>query len=99
LRLRLLVVPTAERHIRTASQWWRKNRLAAPDLFRKELDKAFDLLTTQPNIGPPAPNAKTPGVRRYHLSRIHYHIYYRLRADMVEILALWHVSRGSDPDL
>lgn len=99
LRLRLLVVPTAQRHIRAAIQWWRKNRPASPDLLSVELEQAFDLLTAQPYIGPPAPNVKTPGVRRFHLSRIHYHLYYRPQEDVVEILALWHVRRGSGPDL
>ena len=99
MKLRLLVVPTAQRHIRAAKQWWSKNRPAAPDLLSDELEKAFDLITTQPHIGPPAPNVKTPGVRRFHLSRIHYHLYYRPKPDVVEVLALWHVRRGSGPDL
>jgi plasmid stabilization system protein ParE len=98
LRLRLLVVPTAQRHIRAAKKWWKENRPAAPDLLSAELERAFDLITTQPNIGPPAP-VKTPGVRRFHLARIHYHLYYRPKPDVVEILALWHVRRGSGPDL
>jgi plasmid stabilization system protein ParE len=99
LRLRLLVVPTAQRHIRAAKQWWTKNRPAAPKLLNDELEKAFDLIASQPHIGPPAPNVKTPGVRRFHLARIHYHLYYRPKPTVVEVLALWHVRRGSDPDL
>ena len=42
-------------------------------------------------------NVKLPGVRRVHMARIHYHVYYRV-ADTppaVEVLALWHTSRGS----
>ena len=98
LRLRLRVVPTAERHIRIAAQWWHKNRRAAPDLFREELEKAFDLITTQPNIGPIAQNVNQPGVRRFHLSRIHYQLYYRHQGEMVEVLALWHDARGYGPE-
>jgi plasmid stabilization system protein ParE len=99
LKFRLRVVPTAQRHIRTASRWWLANRPAAPDLFREELAKVFDLITDQPDIGPVAPNIDTPGVRRFHLSRIRYHLYYRHKDDVVEVLALWHSSRGSDPQL
>lgn len=99
MRLRLRVVPTAERHIRIAAQWWHKHRQAASDLFGEEIEKAFDLLTRQPGVGPLAPNMSAPGVRRFHLARIHYHLYYRVTDDEVEILALWHVARGSTPKL
>ena len=99
MSLRLRVVPTAERHIRIAAQWWHKNRRAAPDLFGEELEKAFVLITSQPSIGPVASNVNQPGVRRFHLSRIHYQLYYRVDADVVEVLALWHDARGSAPEL
>jgi hypothetical protein len=38
-------------------------------------------------------------VQRFHLSRISYHLYYRVRGDRVEVLAFWHASRGSGPDV
>jgi plasmid stabilization system protein ParE len=75
------------------------NRPAAPRLFREELSRAFDLITEQPEIAPIAPEAEASGVRRFNLSRIRYHLYYRRRGDAVEVLALWHSSRGSTPDL
>jgi hypothetical protein len=40
-----------------------------------------------------------PAMPGGHLSRIHYQLYYRLDADVVEVLALWHDARGSVPDL
>jgi plasmid stabilization system protein ParE len=46
-----------------------------------------------------ATNVKTRGVRRLHLERIHYFLYYRLRGTAVQILALRHTSRGSGPGL
>ena len=99
MRLRLYVVPTARRQIEKAAQWWRVNRQAAPRLFRDELRQAFELITEQPEIAPIAPEVEAPNVRRFHLSRIRYHLYYRRREDTVEVLALWHSSRGSGPDL
>jgi plasmid stabilization system protein ParE len=44
-------------------------------------------------------NTKLAGVRRIHLSRIRYHLYYRVASHggAVEILALWHTSRGKGP--
>jgi plasmid stabilization system protein ParE len=88
LRQRLRVVPTAERHIRRASTWWAQNRPAAPALFHDELARAFDLITLQPDIAPIARELDLVGVRRFHLSRIRYHLYYRHRGDLVEVLAL-----------
>jgi plasmid stabilization system protein ParE len=57
------------------------------------------LIALQPDIGARALNAKLSGVRRVHLSRVRYHLYYRSRLDhgTVEVLALWHTSRGTGP--
>jgi plasmid stabilization system protein ParE len=93
------VVPTAQRHVRAASKWWHDNRPAAPDLFRTELERAFDFITMQPGIGPKVPGVTSEGIRRFHLSRIHYHVYYRVSDDLLEVLAVWHVSRESAPRL
>jgi plasmid stabilization system protein ParE len=70
-----------------------------PELLREELAKELDLITIQPNIGPRVASSGLPEIRRFHLSRIHYHLYYRVREDVVEILAFWHTSRGTLPDL
>jgi plasmid stabilization system protein ParE len=99
VRLRLHVVPDAERQIRRAATWWRANRPAARGLFQSELRRGFDLVTTQPDIGPPALDAELTGVRRIHLYRIHYYLYYQVEGDAIEILALWHTSRGDAPTL
>ena len=59
----------------------------------------FGVIALQPGVGARAVNARLAGVRRVHLSRVHYHLYYRVRSDPggVEILALWHTSRGTSP--
>ncbi|HEV7504024.1 MAG TPA: type II toxin-antitoxin system RelE/ParE family toxin [Thermoanaerobaculia bacterium] len=98
MRLRLRVVAHAERQIREAALWWRENRQSAPGMFQQELTRGFELITTQPYVGPRAPDADLPDVRRLHLSRIHYHLYYRVEGrDVIEVLALWHTSRGQGP--
>jgi plasmid stabilization system protein ParE len=43
---------------------------AAPDAFRDAIEKAFELICTQPNIGAVATNVKLRGVRRILLSRV-----------------------------
>ena len=97
---RLKVVGTAQHQIREAAAWWRRNRPAARALFRQELDRGFELITTQPGVGARALDVPIRGVRRIHLLRIHYHLYYRVvNEDTVEVLALWHKSRGSGPPI
>lgn len=92
MTLRLVVVPTAQRLIRTASRWWRENRSAAPDLLADELETAFAVITSQPKIGMHAPEAEEENVRRLHLRRTDYYLYYRHSDDLIEVLALWHAS-------
>jgi plasmid stabilization system protein ParE len=86
--------------MRAAVEWWQQNRPAAPKLLAEELERAFALITQQPGIDPTAPNVRAgKDVQRFHLSRISYHLYYRVRGDRVEVLAFWHASRGSGPDV
>lgn len=95
----LRVTRRAHSHIRRAAEWWELNRPLAPGAVHEELDQAFALLRSQPRIGAVAMNTMARGVRRLHLERIHYFLYYRLRRGTVEVLALWHTSRGSGPAL
>jgi len=100
-KLPIRVVRSAADQITTASAWWDANRPKAPGAFREEIERAFELVSSQPQIGTKAGNVRLAGVRRIHLSRIRYHLYYRVRESprVVEVLALWHTSRGSGPGL
>lgn len=95
------IVESATRAILEAAEWWSANRPKAPDAFAEELDRALQLLASQPAIGARARNIKLAGVRRIHLTRVHYYLYYRVIPEpaTVEILALWHTKRGSPPKL
>jgi plasmid stabilization system protein ParE len=87
--------------IEKADKWWRENREASPDALRDELENALRLIAVQPGIGRIAASAKLEEVRRIHLSRVHYHLYYRIRPDgaTIEVLAFWHARRGRSPSL
>ena len=93
----LRVTKRAQAQIDRAALWWDENRPLARGAFDEDLAEAFLLLNTEPNIGAPALNVRTQGVRRLHLARIHYYLYYRIRSAQVEVLALWHTSRGRGP--
>jgi plasmid stabilization system protein ParE len=99
--LPIKVTRRAEGEIARASNWWLANRPAAPEALREDLGRAFDLISRQPGIGSVAMNTKLRGVRRVYLSRVRYFLYYRVTAspEQVEVLALWHASRGKGPAL
>jgi hypothetical protein len=100
--LPVVVSAIAAEQIRAAADWWRQNRPKAPNAFRQDLDNASSLLAIQPELGARARNTNLAGVRRVHLVRIRYDLYYRVVEGpprQLEILALWHSSRGIDPPL
>jgi plasmid stabilization system protein ParE len=89
----------AQAQIDRAGRWWDENRDLAPEAFDEDLSEAFLLLTAEPGVGTPVLRTRMPGVVRLHLARIRYHLYYRIRGDRVEVLALWHTSRGGGPSV
>lgn len=100
-RLPVRIVASAAVAIADAAKWWVENRPKAPAAFAEELARGLDLVASEPAIGAKARNAKLPGLRRIHLARIRYYLYYRVRSSpaAIEVLALWHSSRGSGPQL
>ena len=101
VQLPVRVVGTAARAIIEAAEWWASNRPKAPEAFAEELEGAPQLLAAQPEIGARAQNTRLNGVRRIHLTRIRYYLYYRVSESppAIEVLALWHASRGSVPQI
>jgi hypothetical protein len=99
--LEIVVSALAAEQIRAAEAWWLVNRPKAPNAIREDLDRASSLIAIQPDLGARARNASLAGVRRLHLARIRYDLYYRIveTHTRLEILAFWHASRGSLPPI
>jgi plasmid stabilization system protein ParE len=91
----------AARQVEAAAVWWRLNRPAAPDALEADLVAASKLVAEQPLCGVVIPSRRFSGVRRIHLARIGYHLYYRMapRLGQVQVVAFWHARRGSPPPL
>jgi len=91
----------AARQVENAAEWWRVNRPEAPGAVQDELADVVALIAAQPSCGVPSVSSRLRGIRRIHLVRIDYHVYYRLapRLRRVEIIAFWHARRGSGPKL
>ena len=99
MALRVKVSARAALQIRKAAEWWAENRPAAPGAVRIDIGEALALLALQPGFGTPYEGARTKGIRRLLVGRIRYFIYYRATTEALEVLAVWHVSRGKQPAL
>lgn len=99
--LRIEVSELADRQIREADRWWRLNRLKAPNAIREELERIGALIVSRPHLGARAINVRLAGVRRIHIERIHYDVYYRIVGlpEHIEIVAFWGTRRGSGPPI
>jgi plasmid stabilization system protein ParE len=95
----LFVSRRAAREIDRVAAWWAAHRPAAPGAVRKDLEAAFSLLIEQPRMGGEVTQASSPGVRRFHVDRIGYWVYYRVRGTRLEVVSVWHSSRGSGPSV
>ena len=76
--LHIEVSELADQQIREQDAWWRQNRLKAPNAIREELERISSLIAFHTDIGARARNVRLPGVRRIHIERIHYSVYYCL---------------------
>jgi len=101
LSFRIEVSDRASAQIRVAARWWVDNRSKAPGAFAEEVERAFELLSVLPSTGEPVLHPRLYGLRRIFLARVRYHLYYTVspEAEAVEVLSLWHASRGSTPVL
>ena len=89
----------AGREIRKAATWWLENREKAPSAFADDLDDALHLLAHLPKVGEAVHHATISTARRLLLTRTQHHLYYSVSdsSKTVEVLVLWHASRGSAP--
>ena len=95
--LKLRIGLRASAQIEKADRWWRENRPAAPGALREDLHAAFDAILSQPGLGTRVESKRVAGVRRLHLGRIRYYVYYHVCGEELIVLSVWHSSRGSLP--
>lgn len=97
MALELHITRRAARELDRIAEWWATNRPAAPGAVREDLRAALALLVEQPGLGAAVSEASSPGVRRVHIDRIRYWVYYRVRGSRLEVVSVWHSSRGAGP--
>ena len=87
----------AFRQIDAADSWWKENRPASPDLFMSELRVGLGQIRRFPTVFADLGDPRMPGLRRLLMRKSRYYIYWTTQAEVVEILAVWHTSRGQSP--
>jgi plasmid stabilization system protein ParE len=97
---RARVAPGAREQVRAIGLWWLTHRDKAPTLFEDELARALTLLAEAPQIGA-CVRSRRAEVRRLLLRASGFHVYYAVdhRAELVEVLAVWHGARLRGPRL
>ena len=86
--MRLRIAHRAASKIERVERWWVEQRPAVPAAFRADIKGAFILLLRQPRAGAKVGNTRLEGVRRLHLGRIRYFVYYRVRDDELVVLSV-----------
>lgn len=99
MALGVRIKPRAQRELERAAAWWAENRPAAPGAVRKDVEAALALLAQEPGIGTKVETPRPQVVRRLYLPRVKYFVYYRVRGDVLEVVAFWHASREESPSL
>lgn len=69
-------------------------------MFTKALEDAIALIASQPYIGAVAVSVRLRGVRRVYLGATGHYLYYRVHGHppkSIEVVAVWHSSRGWPP--
>lgn len=99
--MKVRISAPAKKQSRAISQWWRKNRPAAPKLFAEEMAQARRLLARNPELGTPYVQREGVFVRRVLLRRTQHHVYYEIdhTEGVVMILAVWGTPKGEGPEL
>ena len=93
------IKPRARREINEAAVWWAQNRLAAVGAVSHDLHEALKLLVEFPGIGTKVETARSPETRRWLLKRISCYVYYRVRGNVLEVVAFWGTDRERDPQV
>jgi plasmid stabilization system protein ParE len=97
----VILSPRARWQAAAVQAWWLENRPAASALFEDELGAAIADLQCGRVLGVVYGTIRSAQVFRVLLPRSRYHVYYRFGASggAVEIVAVWHTSRGRAPSL
>jgi plasmid stabilization system protein ParE len=83
------VHPLAAGEAEAAERWYRERNETAATRFRRELDRAVELIAERPDAAPPY----VGNTRRFLLRRFPFFVVYRVHSGYVQIIAVAHARR------
>ena len=91
----------AKARIRRQDEWWRSNRLDAPDLFKEELAATFSRIARHAKVRRPHVLIDGEPVWRVFMPRTEQHVYYTVSEASEEIVieTVWGARRRRGPKL
>ncbi len=89
---RFTITERARKHVREARAWYEAQARTLGDQLVDEVFETIDTIVQRPTSFPEV----KPGVRGARCDRFPYKIYYRIRANGIRVLAVYHLRR--DPD-
>ncbi len=97
--MRVVVTEAAATELEAVARWWAGQGRGSPMTLVEEFDDACRRLAEGPGIGVRVKSRHH--VRRCHLERARYWVYYLVDEDhdVVSVLHVWHTSREGAPDL
>jgi plasmid stabilization system protein ParE len=81
--------PLAADEAEAAERWYRERNEITSGRLQRELDRAIERISEQPEAGSPY----LSGTRRVLLRRFPFFVVYRVRGDNVQIVAVAHARR------
>ena len=81
--------PLAADEAEAAGRWYRERNETAAARFRRELDRAVDLICERPEVGP----SYLSSTRSVLLRRFLFFVLYRVLNERVQIVAVAHARR------
>ncbi len=77
--------------VRDAAMFIAQNSITQAEIFFDEFERIIDLIETMPGMGSKYEN----GIRKFLLGKFPYYIYYQENENTIDILGIWHTSRGT----
>ena len=87
-----VVLPECWEMLRLAAKYIAKNSPAQARIMRTQFYEVAKMIERMPRIG--AIHKK--GMRKIKLGKFRYYVYYREKEGIIEILGIWHTSRGAE---
>ena len=86
----LIVRPAVEVDLENSQDWWDEREIGLGERFLSDVRVAFGRISRHPEIGH---RLRRPVCQKFLVRRFHHGIFYRVRSDLVEVVAVLDLRR------